>query len=341
MPAPPCASCWPAPRPTPGACRATRCAPSADAPCTRRRAARSTTARSSPPRRAGRCRRSRPGRRRRPSRSSARACRAWTRRQSCTAGRSTASTCACPACATPPSPSVRCSTARWRAWTTAAALRVPGVRQVVRIAGHENPTFLMPGVAVVADSTWAAFKGRDALRVQWDEGALAAETTASLSAQFAELARARARPCARWATSRRRSPAPRAWSRRTTSRRSCRMPRSNRSTARPTCATATATSPGRCRCRPRARAWWRRPSACRSSACTCRPRGSAAGSDGGCSPTTPPRRRWCRRRWARRCRSWARARTTCGTTTTARRARGGCAWASTARAASPRGTAIW
>jgi isoquinoline 1-oxidoreductase beta subunit len=70
-----------------------------------------------------------------------------------------------------------------------AALRVPGVRRIVRIAGHENPTFLMPGVAVVADSTWAAFKGRDALRVQWDEGAFGTETTASLSAQFAELAR--------------------------------------------------------------------------------------------------------------------------------------------------------
>lgn len=71
----------------------------------------------------------------------------------------------------------------------AAALRVPGVRQVVRIAGHDNPTFLMPGVAVVADTTWAAFKGRDALRVQWDEGEFAAETSATLSAQFATLAR--------------------------------------------------------------------------------------------------------------------------------------------------------
>jgi isoquinoline 1-oxidoreductase subunit beta len=72
----------------------------------------------------------------------------------------------------------------------AAALKVPGVRQVVRIAGHDNPTFLLPGVAVVADSTWAAFKGRDALQVQWDEGPYKDETTTTLSAQFAELARA-------------------------------------------------------------------------------------------------------------------------------------------------------
>jgi isoquinoline 1-oxidoreductase beta subunit len=70
-----------------------------------------------------------------------------------------------------------------------AALKVPGVRQVVRIDGHANPTFLLPGVAVVADSTWAAFKGRDALQVTWDEGPYKDESTATLSAQFAELAR--------------------------------------------------------------------------------------------------------------------------------------------------------
>ncbi len=69
-----------------------------------------------------------------------------------------------------------------------AALKVPGVRQVIRIAGHPNPTFLLPGVAVVADSAWAAFKGRDALRIEWDEGAYKDESTASLASQFATLA---------------------------------------------------------------------------------------------------------------------------------------------------------
>ncbi len=70
-----------------------------------------------------------------------------------------------------------------------AALAVPGVRQVVRIAGHANPTFCMPGVAVVADSTWAAFKGRDALRVTWDEGEFGGESSATLSAQCSTLLR--------------------------------------------------------------------------------------------------------------------------------------------------------
>ena len=39
--------------------------------------------------------------------------------------------------------------------------RVPGVRDVIPLQGS---------VAVVADSTWAAFQGRDALAVTWDEG---------------------------------------------------------------------------------------------------------------------------------------------------------------------------
>lgn len=62
----------------------------------------------------------------------------------------------------------------------AAALAVPGVRRVVRIVGLPNPTHLQEGVAVVADNTWAAFQGRAALRVEWDESAAAAESTAAV-----------------------------------------------------------------------------------------------------------------------------------------------------------------
>ncbi len=67
------------------------------------------------------------------------------------------------------------------------ALRVPGVRQVIEVHGLDNPTFLMSGVAVIADSTWAAFKGREALVVEWAEGAFATESSATLSTQFQEL----------------------------------------------------------------------------------------------------------------------------------------------------------
>jgi isoquinoline 1-oxidoreductase beta subunit len=67
------------------------------------------------------------------------------------------------------------------------ARQVPGVRDVIEITGLDNPTFLMPGVAVVADSTWAAFKGRDALVVQWEEGPYANESNATLTEQFHKL----------------------------------------------------------------------------------------------------------------------------------------------------------
>jgi isoquinoline 1-oxidoreductase beta subunit len=70
----------------------------------------------------------------------------------------------------------------------APALRLKGVKQVIPIEGHRNPTYLKPGVAVVADSTWAAFRGRDALNVTWDEGEGARESTESLDEQFRMLA---------------------------------------------------------------------------------------------------------------------------------------------------------
>lgn len=52
------------------------------------------------------------------------------------------------------------------------ALAVPGVTQVVKIEGS-YPTGLdkaLEGVAVIAENTWAAIKGRDALEVEWDLG---------------------------------------------------------------------------------------------------------------------------------------------------------------------------
>lgn len=62
----------------------------------------------------------------------------------------------------------------------AQALAVPGVRRVVRITALPNPTHLQEGVAVIADNTWAAFRGRAALRVEWDESVSAGESTSAL-----------------------------------------------------------------------------------------------------------------------------------------------------------------
>jgi isoquinoline 1-oxidoreductase beta subunit len=70
-----------------------------------------------------------------------------------------------------------------------AARAVAGVRRVIRIDGRDNPTELLGGVAVVADSTWAAMQGREALVVEWQPGPGAAESSESLSRQFEQLSR--------------------------------------------------------------------------------------------------------------------------------------------------------
>lgn len=57
-------------------------------------------------------------------------------------------------------------------WDEAAAMKVPGVVKVIPINSTPMPAKFAPlgGVAVVANSTWAALKGREALNVQWDDG---------------------------------------------------------------------------------------------------------------------------------------------------------------------------
>jgi isoquinoline 1-oxidoreductase beta subunit len=66
-----------------------------------------------------------------------------------------------------------------------AAKSSPGVRAVVPIT---------TGVAVIADSTWSALKGRDALKVEWDEGPGAAESSETLRKQFDDLSQKPGKP---------------------------------------------------------------------------------------------------------------------------------------------------
>jgi isoquinoline 1-oxidoreductase beta subunit len=47
---------------------------------------------------------------------------------------------------------------------------MPGVKDAFIIAGTDNLNGLRPGVAIIATSTWAAFRARRALTVDWDEG---------------------------------------------------------------------------------------------------------------------------------------------------------------------------
>ena len=61
----------------------------------------------------------------------------------------------------------------------AAALAVPGVTGVEQISR---------GVAVVAENTWAAFQGKRALRVEWEEGATARWSSDGIQRAFAAAA---------------------------------------------------------------------------------------------------------------------------------------------------------
>ena len=67
---------------------------------------------------------------------------------------------------------------RVASYDASAALKVPGVRQVVQVSS---------GVAVVADNTWAAFQGRKALRVTWAPGPNEGVTTEAIYATARDL----------------------------------------------------------------------------------------------------------------------------------------------------------
>ena len=53
-----------------------------------------------------------------------------------------------------------------------AAMQVPGVIKIITIDPATAPVIFQPlgGVAVIAKTTWAAMKGREALKVVWDDG---------------------------------------------------------------------------------------------------------------------------------------------------------------------------
>ena len=72
-----------------------------------------------------------------------------------------------------------------------AARAVPGVRAVVVVPGPKPgepiTANLATGIAIVADDTWSALKGRAALKVEWTRGPFATESSAALDTQCAEL----------------------------------------------------------------------------------------------------------------------------------------------------------
>ena len=63
------------------------------------------------------------------------------------------------------------------------AMKVSGVEKVMEVKGWPWPSKFQPlgGVAVIARNTGAAIKGRDALKIVWDDGANAKYDSVSLS----------------------------------------------------------------------------------------------------------------------------------------------------------------
>jgi isoquinoline 1-oxidoreductase beta subunit len=66
---------------------------------------------------------------------------------------------------------------------------MPGVFKAFVVDGGTELNGLLGGVAIVADSFWNARSARRALKVTWDEGPTAAQSTAAFDARAAQLAK--------------------------------------------------------------------------------------------------------------------------------------------------------
>jgi isoquinoline 1-oxidoreductase subunit beta len=80
-----------------------------------------------------------------------------------------------------------------KSFDATAAKKVPGVVEVYKI-----PT----GVAVVAENTWAARQGRDALKVEWDDAKAEKRGTGEIAANYRDLAAGKSQPAGKlkWQT---------------------------------------------------------------------------------------------------------------------------------------------
>jgi len=68
--------------------------------------------------------------------------------------------------------------------------KLPGVIDAFVIEGNGKPAEVMPGVAIIAKNTWAAFEARKKLQVVWDESAASKDSSSQLAARAKELANA-------------------------------------------------------------------------------------------------------------------------------------------------------
>ncbi|HZC24675.1 MAG TPA: molybdopterin cofactor-binding domain-containing protein [Candidatus Binatia bacterium] len=72
-----------------------------------------------------------------------------------------------------------------------ATLKVKGVQKTIPIDPFQPPAAFQPlgGVAVIADNTWSAFKGRNQLKIEWDNGPNASYNSDDYKKQLQQTAR--------------------------------------------------------------------------------------------------------------------------------------------------------
>jgi isoquinoline 1-oxidoreductase beta subunit len=80
---------------------------------------------------------------------------------------------------------------RVKSFDPAGALAVRGVEKVIEIPASPLPTGHLPlgGIAVIATNSWAAFEGRQKLKIEWDLGANAAHDSTAYRAEMEAAAR--------------------------------------------------------------------------------------------------------------------------------------------------------
>jgi len=73
-----------------------------------------------------------------------------------------------------------------KSYDASEALKITGVVKVIEMPALEAPAAfkMLGGIAVIADNTWAAIKGREALTIEWDHGSNASYTTKDHEAVF-------------------------------------------------------------------------------------------------------------------------------------------------------------
>jgi isoquinoline 1-oxidoreductase beta subunit len=65
--------------------------------------------------------------------------------------------------------------------------KLPGITDAFIVTGTGKPTQIMPGVAIVAASTWAAMSARRQLKVDWDESSASKDSWSHARAEAAKL----------------------------------------------------------------------------------------------------------------------------------------------------------